>query len=96
MIINLKEHSGEFCTARKNKGLSQVIQILKMALEKNEKITISTTGVKILTPSYIDELIPPLVIIFGSEKIKQLVSFSPPLTGFILEQIDRGIKNRSR
>lgn len=95
MIIKLVDFSGEFCTNRKNEGLIRVIAELKKALQSEEKVIISSNGVKILTPSYIDELIPPLAIEFGVEKVEKMITFSPPLTGFLLEQLNRGVKNRT-
>ncbi|PIU01251.1 MAG: hypothetical protein COT74_01745 [Bdellovibrionales bacterium CG10_big_fil_rev_8_21_14_0_10_45_34] len=94
MIIRLVEIAGEFCTRRNMPALAEIKKILVEKLEKQEPVEISTAGVKILTPSFIDELIPDLINQYGEEKVTSLISFNPPLEGFLKEQISRGVKNR--
>lgn len=94
MKIKLADIAGEFCTTRNSPGLPQIISILKDCLDRNENVEIELTGVKLLTPSFIDELIPPLIIKYGKEKIDQSIVFRPALVGFVKDQIDRGVQQR--
>jgi hypothetical protein len=54
------------------------------------------TGVKILTPTFIDEIFPELIIKHGLDKIEKLITFTPKLTGFLAHQLERGVKNRAK
>ncbi len=95
MTINFLEIAGEFCTKRDNSGIPIIIEKIETALTKNENIVCNWEGVKILTPSFIDEIMPKLIIKYGREKIDRSLSFSPPLEGFLAHQIERGIINRT-
>ncbi len=96
MIIDLKAEAGEFCTVRTHPKLPNLIHKIKEALLKGESVEIQWSHVKILTPSFLDELIPPLMIELGYDLLKQKVTFNPPLTGFLAEQPDRGFSNRKK
>lgn len=96
MRIKLVEIGGEFCTSRKAPSIAGLRQQLDSCLENDKSVVIETAGVKILTPSYIDELIPPLMVKHGEAKVLNLIEFTPPLTGFLKEQLTRGLANRIR
>lgn len=93
-IIHLIEIGGEFCTERTSTSLNEMKKRLRTNIQRNEKTIIDTKGVKLITPSYVDELIPPLMIEFGAEKTLNLIEFLPPLQGFLSEQVDRGYRAR--
>ena len=94
MIIKFVEIGGEFCTRRTSDAIPKIKAMIEEALLKNENVVCDWTGVKILTPSFIDEIIPELTIRHGSIKIQKYVSFNPELTGFLSHQIERGVMNR--
>ena len=94
MKIKLIDFSGEFCGRRTTPGLSQLRDLIRSRVKQSQPLIIDTVGVKTITPSYIDELLPPLMIELGKENVLNNVSFDPPLQGFALKQIERGYKNR--
>jgi hypothetical protein len=95
MIIKFLDLGGEFCTRRTSEAIPRIKALIEKALLNNENIVCDWTGVKILTPSFIDEIIPELIIKYGATKIQKHVSFRPVLTGFLSHQVERGVKNRS-
>ena len=95
MIIKFIELGGEFCTRRNSQALPQIKKLIEGSILKNESVICDWTGVKILTPSFIDEFMPELILKYGIEKINALVSFNPKLEGFLAHQIERGVKNRT-
>lgn len=94
MTVKLVDHAGEFCTRRNSPGLPALRKLIESALEANTPIEIDRVGVKILTPSFIDELLPGIVLKFGDETVERLVTFRPPLEGFLKEQVTRGLQAR--
>ena len=95
MIINLAEVVGEFCVLRTDPQIPKLREIITQAILAEEVITIDWTQVKILTPSFLDELLPPLMIsLGGKEKVMEKISFVPILTGFLAQQLDRGYQLR--
>jgi len=94
--LHLAEIGGEFCTQRTAPSLPNLRSLIEACIEKQEPVEIETIGVKILTPSFIDELIPPLIVKFGEARIQSLITFNPPLTGFLKEQIERGTRLRKK
>lgn len=93
-LIRLYEISGEFCTRRNSPSLPHLRHLIEEEIVSGNQVQIDTSQVKILTPSFIDELIPPLIIKHGKELVDRLVTFSPPLTGYLKEQVERGTKSR--
>lgn len=94
-IIDLAVEASEFCVRRTDVSLPKIKALVLEALEANTELEINWVNVKVLTPSYIDELIPGFILKFGEEKVKKLVKFNPQLTGFLSEQVIRGVKNRT-
>lgn len=94
MILKLYDFSGEFCSRRTTPGLKELKEQIRLHILNNTPITLSSENVKLITPSYIDELLPSLMVELGKEKVLNLIKFSPPLTGYALEQIERGYTNR--
>ena len=95
MRIKFIDLGGEFCTRRTSVGIPKILALIEGAILKNENVICDWTEVKILTPSFIDEIIPQIIIKYGKPKYDQLVSFDPILTGFLADQVDRGVKNRT-
>jgi hypothetical protein len=94
MKINLLDYGGEFCTRRSSPAIPIIISIIESCISKNENLEIDTTGVKLIGPSFIDEILPRLIIKYGSEKVLGIVTFSPPLEGYTKDQVTIGVKNR--
>lgn len=88
------DYDGEICNKRTLPGIQKIKEKIKQALDSNQNLTIDRTGVKVLTPSYIDELIPQFNIDYGKDKVSKLIQFSPPLEGFLAEQVERGTNLR--
>jgi hypothetical protein len=95
MVINFLELGGEFCSRRTSEAIPLIKAQIEKALQNHSDIVCDWTGVKILTPSFIDEIIPPLILIYGADRVQKHVSFKPELTGFLSHQVERGVKNRS-
>ncbi len=93
-IINLAVEASEFCVRRTDASLPKIKDLVLEALNTNTELEINWINVKVLTPSYIDELIPGFILKFGEEKVNKLIKFNPLLTGFLAEQVIRGVKNR--
>ncbi len=93
--INLAIESSEFCVKRTDPNLPKIIELLDQAVLKQSPIQVEWSQVKILTPSYIDELLPKLIIKHGEANFWKYVQFKPALTGFLHDQIAIGVKNRS-
>jgi len=94
MKINFLNLGGAFCTRRNSTAIPTIIAKIEEAIKANESVICDWNGVKILTPSFVDEIIPHLIIKYGEEKINSLVSFDPKLEGFLAEQILRGVNAR--
>ncbi|MCB0341714.1 MAG: hypothetical protein H6626_07615 [Pseudobdellovibrionaceae bacterium] len=94
MKIRLVEIGGEFCTSRRSPALEKLRALTKECLDKGEYLEILTEGVKILTPSFIDEWIPPLIIEYGEETYQKFIRFEPALEGYLKEQVQRGVAAR--
>ena len=95
MKLRLLDVGGEFCTRRNSPSLPPLIKTLESAIEANTGVEIDRDGVKILTPSFIDELIPPLMVKYGEDVVNKLIKFTPPLDGFLKDQLARGLRARS-
>ena len=94
MKIKLVDVAGEFCTSRKSVALPDLRSMLEKHIANQEPLIISREGVKILTPSFIDELLPGLILKFGEKQVRQFVKFEPPLDGYLAEQVHRGVAAR--
>lgn len=96
MIVQLIDFGGEFCTSRKSPAIQKLHELIENCIRKNSPLEISRDGVKVLTPSFIDELLPPLIMKHGEEKVLSLVKFSPPLNGYLEEQVHRCVAARKK
>jgi hypothetical protein len=67
MKIRLVDIGGEFCTRRTDPSLARLRETVEACIANGQAVEIDLTGIKILTPSFIDELIPPLNVKFGSD-----------------------------
>lgn len=80
MIINLKEIIGEFCSHREStanqKGGDYIFDLIKTSWDKDDKIEISFDGVKIATPSFLDEAIGKLTFIYDLMQLRDKLKFS--------------------
>lgn len=94
--IILADEVGEFCTARNHPKIPELHQQISACLTRAEPITIDRTGVKILSASFIDDLVPPLILRHSRQVVDQHLHFSPPLEPVYLEQIERGVRLRRR
>ena len=94
MILELVKVAGEFCTSRKSPALIDLKERTDACLSSDQTLEVDLLGVKVLTPSFIDEWLPDLIIKYGEDKFHRLVVFNPPLEGFLKEQITRGVALR--
>lgn len=95
MRISFLELGGEFCTRRTSEAIPKIVERIEKAISENSKVICDWNGVKILTPSFIDEIVPQIIIKYGKAKYDETVSFEPQLTGFLANQVVRGVVNRS-
>jgi len=65
-------------------------------MNNNEILEINTEKIKLIGPSFIDEILPPLILQYGEDKILEIVKFTPDLQGYSKDQILIGVKNRQR
>ena len=94
--IRLAQECGPFCTERTHPKLPWLRSEIEKALQHKQSISFDRTNVKILTPSFIDEMLSELAIKFGIDAIQEFVTFNPSLEAFFLEQIGRGVRLRSK
>lgn len=94
--IVLHKICSEFCTERTSPGLDTLHHEVQSALDAGETIQIDRSGVKILTTSFIDELLSALAVRFTIEKVRNQILFSPELEPMHWEQVERGVRLRSR
>lgn len=94
-IIHLAIECGPFCTERGHPKISWLRSEIEQALLDKQVICFDRTNVKLLTPSFIDEMVSELAIKFGTNVIHQYVTFNPPLEAVYLKQIERGIRLRN-
>lgn len=95
MKINLLDIGGEFCTRRTSPAIPIIISKIEECLKLSQKLLINTVGVKLVGPSFIDEILPALIIKYGSDAVLSTVTFDPPLEGFTKDQIEIGVRNRT-
>ena len=96
MKIKLIDFGGEFCTKRTSSAIPKIKNLIIECMNKNDVLEIDTEKVKLIGPSFIDEILPPLMIQYGSEVILKSVKFIPDLEGYTKDQIAIGVKNRIR
>ncbi len=92
--VKLLEICGLFCTKRDAPSIVKLTDIIQVCLDKNEKLSINREGVKILSVSYVDELISPFLQKISFDVFFNQISFEPPLEEFYNIQLKRSIMLR--
>jgi len=97
MLIKIKDIIGEYCSQRQNgvkrKGGEAVREIISANWEKEQRIEISFEGVKLTTPSFIDEAFGKLALTYQLEQLKDKLIFLHADTS-IKEKINKTIELR--
>lgn len=89
MKILLKEKVGEYCVDRKNEethrdGLS-ILEFINNRWDEEKEFVISLNGVKIITPSFIDEAFGKLALYHALPEMREKIKF---------ENVDNETKSR--
>jgi hypothetical protein len=92
--IDLQKECGAFCTERTHPRLPWLRDQIKHAIETNQSLNIDRSKVKIFTVSFLDEMTSELAVQFGLPIIQKVITFSPPLEPFYVEQMERGVRLR--
>ncbi len=93
--VILKDLCGDFCTERKHPQMPLLQKWVGDALLSGEEIVFDRHGLKMLSVSFIDELLPPFAVQVGLERVMEVIRFEPPLEQVFHEQIKRGIRLRA-
>ena len=93
--IHLEPECGPFCTERTHPKLPWLRSEIENAIISKQEICIDRANVKILTPSFIDEMVSETAKKFGIQVVHQYVKFEPPLETVYLRQIERGVRLRA-
>ena len=93
--VSLIQLGGEFCTQRDNPGIVLLKAEIERALLAKNAIAIDRTGVRIVSVSFIDELLADLAVKYSVDQIEAYVQFRPPLEPFLKDQIARGSRLRT-
>lgn len=93
-VLDIFLISGDMCIRRTTPGIDLIKKKIEIAIQKNEKIIFDWSKVKVMTVSFVDEIMPELIIKYGNEILEKNIEFNPPLTGFLKDQLDNGVKNR--
>jgi len=79
MIIKIREEIGEYCSQRQNgdqkKGGEAIRELIVRNWDKEEKIEISFEGVRLATPSFIDEAFGKLILDYPLEQLRNKLIF---------------------
>lgn len=79
MLIKIIEQIGEYCSQRQNgvkrKGGEAIRELISTNWVKEKKIEISFEGVKLATPSFIDEAFGKLVLSYSLEQLQDKLTF---------------------
>jgi hypothetical protein len=93
--VKLVEVCGEFCTERKHPQMAQLRKWVGEAISNGEMIVFDRKGIKMLSVSFIDELLPLFAAQVGLDRLSDFVQFEPPLESVYIEQIERGVRLRN-
>ena len=89
MVIKIKNLVGEYCSQRSNgsakKGGEYIREMILQSWDKEKNIEISFDGVKLATPSFLDEAFGKLVLDHSLEQLREKLVF---------EQVDEATKNK--
>lgn len=100
LTINLLKEVGEFCKSRTDPQIPNLRDKIRNSITECEAIVIDVTGVKSITPSFIDQIFGELTLEFSPRTILKFCKFCPELHYSFKEQIERsarlrGWKNKS-
>ncbi len=91
--INLHQICGEFCTERKTPGLPELRDQIEESIKRQEKVTVDYSQVKILSASFLDELVGPWSQSGMSLKVfSEFVTFSPQLNAIQQRILERRLR----
>jgi hypothetical protein len=93
-ILDIFLISGDMCIRRTTPGISMIKEKIEITIQQNKKIIFDWSRVKVMTVSFIDEIMPELIIKYGKEILEKNIEFRPELTGFLKDQLDNGVNNR--
>ncbi|MBL6988222.1 MAG: hypothetical protein ISR65_00500 [Bacteriovoracaceae bacterium] len=85
--IDLISISGEFATRRDCKSLPELTKQIVSVLEHDDTIVIQREKIKILSLSFVDELLRPLIKKYSFSTISSKVHFQPELEEVYLEHL---------
>lgn len=94
--ISLVEFCGEFCTERKNEGILELAKKISTLKANSNEIRILRKDVKIMSASFVDELVKLLLSLqVGRKFIETQLSFNPQLETIYSDQIQRSLASRN-
>ena len=92
--MHLAAEAGEFCTERSHGELPRLRTHIRKIIEDGDSIVIHRDGVKMLTTSFIDELLSATALDLSFEIVRASVFFLPELEDLYWEQVTRGVRLR--
>jgi len=99
MKIKIKDVVGDFCSQRRNanghKGGEGVQEIIVHNWDKEQKFEVDFQGVKVVTPSFIDEAFGKLVRHYSLEELRNKLDFLQ-IDETIKDKINKSIELRLR
>lgn len=95
-VIELMKECGEFCTERSHPKLPWLREKIENAIVSGGTVIFDRANIKILTPSFIDEMIAVVALKYGLDVVEKHVSFVPLLEPLYHQQIERGMRLRKR
>lgn len=93
-MISLKSLCGEFCTERTHPKMHDLRKIIIGAIDNNKVIQIEREGVRILSLSFVDALIPPILLERSEDQFHSFIKFTPPLENSYQDRIQKGVMLR--
>ena len=95
-VIRLNDLFGDFCTERAQVQKSMLKSEIKETMAVGKLLSLDRSDVKLMTTSFIDELLSDFAADYGVEKVLESVLFDPPLEEIYLNQIRRGAVLRAK
>jgi len=99
MLIKIKEIIGEYCSQRRNgsehnkKGGETIRELIMQNWDEENTIEVSFEGVKVATPSFVDEAIGKLIFQHSLDQLRKKLKFVK-IDNETKEKINRTIKIR--
>ena len=94
LTIDLLKEVGLYCKERTDPNIPRLFAQIKKELEKGGEILFSIKGVRIITPSFIDQLLGDLAKEYGPDFLKQHCKFDPALPIIFKDQFERSARLR--